>query len=40
MVEAQGWKVVRSQAQAPTDWQPLGAVVLAGLLLTLALSGP
>jgi len=39
MVEAQGWKVVRSEAEAPTDWKPLGAVVLAGLLLFLALGG-
>jgi transcriptional regulator with XRE-family HTH domain len=39
IIEARGWKVVRSSGQAPTDWQPLGAVVLAGLLLALALSG-
>jgi transcriptional regulator with XRE-family HTH domain len=39
IIEAQGWKVVRSSGQAPTDWKPLGAVVLAGLLLALALSG-
>jgi len=38
LMEAQGWKVVRSAAQAPADWTPLGAVVLAGLLLALALS--
>jgi transcriptional regulator with XRE-family HTH domain len=37
MIEAKGLKVVRSAVQAPTDWQPLGAVVLAGLLLALAL---
>jgi DNA-binding XRE family transcriptional regulator len=35
---AQGWKVVRNSGEAPPDWKPLGAVVLAGLLLALALS--
>jgi transcriptional regulator with XRE-family HTH domain len=39
LVAARGWKVVRSEGQVSTDWKPLGAVVLAGLLLTLALSG-
>jgi transcriptional regulator with XRE-family HTH domain len=37
MIETKGLKVIRSNGQAPTDWQPLGAVVLAGLLLALAL---
>jgi transcriptional regulator with XRE-family HTH domain len=37
MIEAKGLKVARSAGQVPTDWQPLGAVVLAGLLLALAL---
>lgn len=39
LVTAQGWQVVRSEGQVSTDWKPLGAVVLAGLLLTLALGG-
>jgi transcriptional regulator with XRE-family HTH domain len=39
LIEAQGWKVIRTEAQAPTDWQPIAAVALAGLLLALALGG-
>lgn len=39
LVQARGWQVVRSENHAPKEWQPLGAVVLAGLLLALALSG-
>lgn len=37
MLEAQGYKVVRTKEDAPVDWTPIGAVVLAGLLIALAL---
>lgn len=39
LIQTQGWQVVRSESRVPKEWQPLGAVVLAGLLLALALSG-
>jgi transcriptional regulator with XRE-family HTH domain len=37
IISSQGWTVVRNEGQVPTDWKPLGAIVLAGLLLALAL---
>lgn len=36
MLEAQGYKVVRTKEDALVDWKPIGAVVLAGLLIALA----
>jgi len=38
MLKSRGYKVIRTAAEAPEDWKPLGAVVLAGLLIALALS--
>ena len=38
LLESQGYKVIRTEAEAPTDWTPVGAVVLAGLILALALA--